>query len=195
MPTELELLQQIAENTANGYAMHIAWVAGGSAVAGALLTALLSYFGIRHTVKSQYVIEQQRLQATIVSAERLRWLQDIRARLADVYSKMDMQFNILQRPVSESDPSMKQKELDELSKEIMTQVHIIHLMLNPEKPAQAKLRDSLHSNQTFLSAHFMQPEQAKTESSFIAYQKIKQDAFDALTEIGTETWRQVKALA
>ena len=195
MPTQLELLQQIAENTSDGSPLRVAWVAGGSAVAGALLTALLSYFGIRHTIKSQFAIEQQRLQATIVSAERLRWLQDIRARLADVYAKMDMQFNLLQRPVSELHRSARQNDLDGLSKEIMVQVNIIHLMLNPEKPAQAKLRDSLQLNQTFLAAHFSQPEQSQTESSFIAYQKIKQGAFDALTEIGVETWRQVKALS
>src|SRR5690606_21970953 len=123
---------------------------------------------------------------TIVSAERLRWLQDIRARLADVYAKMDMQFNLLQRPVSELHRSARQNDLDGLSKEIMVQVNIIHLMLNPEKPAQAKLRDSLQLNQTFLAAHFSQPEESQTESSFIAYQEIKQGAFDALTEIGVE---------
>lgn len=195
MATELELLQQIAENTSDGSPLRVAWVAGGSAVAGALLSALLSYFGIRETIKSQYAIEQQRLQATIVSAERLRWLQDIRARLAGVYAQMDMQFNLLQRPVSESHRSARQNDLDELSKEIMAQVNIIHLMLNPGKPAQAKLRDSLQANQTFLAVHFAQPEEAKTESSFIAYQAIKQSAFDAITEIGVETWRQVKALA
>lgn len=194
MLSDTQLLQQIAENTANASPLRVAWVAGGSAIAGALLTALLSYFGIRHTIKSQYAIEQQRLQATIVSAERLRWLQDIRARLADVYAKMDMQFNLLQREVSEPHRSARQDDLDALSKEIMVQVNIIHLTLNPGKPAQAKLRDSLQLNQRFLAVHFAQPEQAQTESSFMAYQKIMQEAFDALTEIGVETWRQVKAL-
>lgn len=194
MPTQLELLQKIAENTSNASPLPVAWVAGGSAVAGALLTALLSYFGIRHTIKSQYLIEQQKLLANIVSAERLRWLQDIRSRLADVYAKMDMQFNLLQRPVAEHNPAARQSELDELSNAIMVQVNIVHLMLNPEKAAPAKLRDSLQLNQQFLAVHFAQPEQAKTESSFIAYKEIKQKAFDALTEIGVETWRQVKAL-
>ena len=194
MPTELELLQKIVENTSSNSSLQVAWVAGGSAVAGALLTAVLSYFGIRHTIKSQHAIEQQKLQATIVSAERLRWLQDIRTRMSDVYAKMDMQFNLLQRPVSAPNQSTRQKELDDLSSEIMVQVNIIHLMLNPEKGAQAKLRNSLQLNQQFLAAHFSDPQQATTESSYIAYQQIKQGAFDALTEIGVETWRQVKAL-
>lgn len=194
MPTQLELLQRIAENTSNSSPLLVAWVAGGSAVAGALLTALLSYFGIRHTLKSQFAIEQQKLQANLVSAERLRWLQDIRSRLADVYAKMDMQFNLLQRPSTEDDKAARQNELDELSNVIMVQVNIIYLMLNPGKAAQAKLRDSLQLNQQFLAVHFAQPEQAKTESSFIAYKEIKQGAFDALTEIGVVTWRQVKAL-
>src|SRR5690606_28578524 len=98
------------------------------------------YFGIKHTIKSQHAIEQQKLQATIVSAERLRWLQDIRARLADVYAKMDMQFDLLQRPVSGPQMAAMQTDLDALSKDIMVQVNIIHLMLNPAKPTQAKLR-------------------------------------------------------
>lgn len=194
MPTELELLQKIVENTSSNSSLQVAWVAGGSAVAGALSTAVLSYFGIRHTIKSQYAIEQQKLQATIVSAERLRWLQDIRARMADVYAKMDMQFNLLQRPISAPSQAARQKELDDLSREIMAQVNIIHLMLNPEKPAQAKLRNSLQLNQKFLSAHFSDPQQATTKNSHLGYQQIKQGAFDALTQIGVETWRQVKAL-
>jgi hypothetical protein len=194
MATEIELLQQIAENTSDGSPLRVALVAGGSAVAGALLTAVLSYFGIRHTIRSQHAIEQQRLQATIVSAERLRWLQDIRFRMAGVYAKMDMQFNLLKRPVSEPQRSAKQSELDELSTDVMVQVNLIHLMLNPAKPAQAKLRNALQTNQAFLAAHFGDPHQAKTESSFLAYQQIKQEAFDALTEIGVETWKQVKAL-
>lgn len=194
MPTELELLQKIVDNTSGNSSLQVAWVAGGSAVAGALLTAVLSYFGIRHTIKSQHAIEQQKLQATIISAERLRWLQDIRARMADVYAKMDMQFNLLQRPVSAPNQATRQQELDDLSREIMVQVNIIHLMLNPQKDAQAKLRDSLQINQQFLSAHFSNPHQATTASSYSAYQQIKQGAFDALTEIGVETWRQVKSL-
>jgi len=194
METEIELLRAIAENTSDSSPLSIAWVAGGSAVAGALLAALLSYFGIRHTIRSQHAIEQQKLHATIVSAERLRWLQDIRARMANVYAKMDMQFNLLQRPVSEPHRSARQEELDKMSDEIMTQVNIIHLMLNPAKPAQAKLRHSLQLNQEFLAAHFAQPQEAQTESSFVAYRETKQEAFDAITEIGVETWRQVKAL-
>jgi hypothetical protein len=192
MPTEIELLQKIVENTSSDSSLEVAWVAGGSAIAGALAAAVLSYFGIRHTIKSQHAIEQQKLQATIVSAERLRWLQDIRARMADVYAKMDMQFSLL--PRLNSNESLIQQELDELSKDIMVQVNIIHLMLNPEKTSQAKLRQSLQQNLGLLSAHFSNPQQAATQSSYAAYLQIKQSAFDALTEIGVETWRQVKAL-
>ena len=192
--SELELLQEIARNTSRVSPLYVAVVAGGSAVAGALVTALLSFLGIRLTVKSQSEIEQLKLHATIVSAERLRWLQDIRSRLSSVYAKMDMQFNLLQRPALPSMYSARQQELDTLSAQIMEQSNIIYLMLNPAKPAQATLRDSLQLAQKFLLAHFAQLEQAKSESSFTAYQQIKQGAFDALTSIGTETWRQVKEL-
>lgn len=191
---ELKILQEIARNTSSVSPLYVAVVAGGSAVAGALVTALLSYLGIRQTVRSQSEIEQRKLHATIVSAERLRWLQDIRSRLSNVYAKMDMQFNLLRRPVAAPLHDDRQQELDALSAQIMEQSNVIYLMLNPAKPAQAKLRENLQLAQNFLLAHFAQVEQAKSESSFIAYQHIKQGAFDALTTIGTETWRQVKAL-
>src|SRR5580704_8770266 len=91
MPTELELLQKIVNNTASDSSLRVALVAGGSAVAGALASAILSYFGIRHTVRAQAQIEKQKLLATVITTERLRWLQDIRLRLSNVYAKMDMQ--------------------------------------------------------------------------------------------------------
>jgi hypothetical protein len=114
--------------------------------------------------------------------------------MAGVYAKMDMQFDLLGRPVSEPQRSARQSELDELSKDVMVQVNLIHLMLNPAKPAQAKLRNALQTNQAFVEVHFGNTQQANTESSFLAYQQIKQEAFDALIEIGVETWKQVKAL-
>lgn len=194
MATELEILQQIAANTSDGSPLHVALVAGGSAVAGALVTAFLSYFGIRHTIKSQHAIEQQKLLATIVSAERLRWLQDIRARMSNVYAKTDFQLNLLQRPVSELDRPVRQNELDEMSKDVMVQVNIIHLMLNPGKPTQAKLMNSLQLNQGLLGVLFANPQAAGSEQSLLAYKEIKQHAFDSLTEIGVETWRQIKTL-
>jgi len=192
--TEIELLQKIPANTATNSSLHVAIVAGGSAVAGALVSALLSYFGIRHTVKLQSQMERQKLQATIVSAERLRWLQEIRTRLSSLYASMDMQFNLLQRPALPSDRRNRRQELDDLSRDIMVQVNVISLMLNPAKPVQERLRGALQANQGFLLAHFSQPEEAQTESSFIAYRNLKQTAFDALTEIGVETWKRIKEL-
>ncbi len=110
--------------------------------------------------------------------------------MADVYAKMDMQFSLVQR--LSSNDSVIQHELDDLSKDIMVQVNIIHLMLNPEKTSQATLRESLQQNLSFLSAHFSNPQQAATQSSHAVYLQIKKSAFDALTEIGMETWRQSK---
>lgn len=194
MNTELELLKQIAENTSDGSPLYIALVAGGSAIAGALGAAWLSYLGIKETVKSQYTIEQQKLQATIVSAERLRWLQDLRSRMADVFAKMDMQFSLLQRPFSEPQRHLIQKELDALSSDIMVHVNIISFMLNPEKENQGRLRGCLQACQAFLKAHFNQVDQAQSGSSLTAYTELKQVSIESLTLIGTETWEQVKAL-
>jgi len=191
MPTEIELLQKIADNVGNNSPLLVAMVAGDSALAGALIPAILSYLGIRHTVRSQGKIERQKLQATVVSAERLRWLQDIRTRLSIVYAKMDMQFNLLQRQGAQA-PT--QQQLDDFSNEIMLQVNVIYLMLNPAKQAQGQLRCSLQKSLQLLSTCFGQPQQAQLASSYVTYTAIKQSAFDALTNIGTETWEKISEL-
>lgn len=137
MPTELELLQKIAENTSSNTSMHIALVAGGSAVAGALASALLSYFGIVRTVRAQTLIERQKLQATVVTTERLRWLQDLRAKVAAFYAQIEMQLSHLERPVGAIQAAKYQETLDALSMEVMSQCYASFQCLTQQKRTNA----------------------------------------------------------
>ena len=150
MSTVTELLRQIAVNTARDDSVWIAVVSGASAVLGAAVAAAFGYLVAHRTAQSQERIEKARLKATVVTTERLRWLQDIRQRLAVFYTRTDMQYNLLKRPhKSEQYPEL-QKLFDEGSSEVGELCHVMLLMLNPSKPDQAKLREALNDTLNFL---------------------------------------------
>ncbi|MCP5716482.1 hypothetical protein NL319_28575, partial [Klebsiella pneumoniae] len=71
------------------------------------------------------------------------------------------------------------------------QCNMITLMLNPAKPDQAELRDTLQQVLAFMLRAF-QHAAALNDSE---YTRLKQAAFDAMTRLGVETWRQVKSLS
>lgn len=192
MPTELELLQKIAENTSSNSSMHIALVAGGSAVAGALASALLSYFGIVRTIRAQTLIERQKLQATVVTTERLRWLQDLRAKVAAFYAQIEMQLSHLERPVSAT--AKYQETLDALSMEVMSQCYAIFPMLDTAKEDQSKLRSALDASLTFARARFAEKTNEEMRIDLAPFANFKDDAFSALEEIGRKAWKKVQAL-
>jgi len=194
MPTELELLQKIAENTASNSSMHIALVAGGSAVAGALASALLSYFGIVRTIRAQTLIERQKLHATVVPTERLRWLQDLRAKVAAFYAQIEMQLSHLERPVSAIQAAKYQETLDTLSMEVMSQCYAIFPMLDTAKEDQSKLRSALDSSLTFARARFAEKTNEGMRIDIAPFAKLKAEAFGALEEIGRKAWKKVQAL-
>ena len=184
----------------------MAIIAGGAGVFGAGLTALISYLA---TNKSQQ-FEEKRLRASIITTERLRWLQDVRQRLARFYVQLDMQYNFLKRPVPQT-PEAKieyQKQLDIFSNEVNEQCNIITLMMNPENPEQNNLKTALQNALVFVSQCI------QIRNTFVSgnagtilpiapseipfnnddYRKIKTEAFDSLTKIGIKTWEQIKNL-
>lgn len=206
MNDPIQLLQQIADNTARNDTMAIAIVAGASGVLGASLSAWFGYL----IAKKAQTTEEKRLRASIVTTERLRWLQDLRERLARFYVKLDMQYNFLKRPVPTT-PEAEieyQKQLDDFSNEVNEQCNIITLMMNPEKPEQNNLKTALQNALIFVS------QCVQIRNTFVSgnagtilplspseipfnnedYRKIKTEAFDSLTKIGMKTWEQIKDL-
>jgi len=86
----IELLREIAENTKpDNSGVWIAVVSSASALLGALIGAVLLYRGVVRQIASSHDIEQRKLQANIVTTERLRWLQDIRGRTSNFYADLD----------------------------------------------------------------------------------------------------------
>jgi nitrate/nitrite-specific signal transduction histidine kinase len=194
MPTELELLQKIAENTSGGQPLFVALVAGGSAIAGSLLTGILSYIGIRHTIASQNEIERAKLQASIVTAERLRWLQDLRNKVAAFYANIEMQLSHLKRPVTETKAAEFQELLDRFSESVMKDCYSIFPMLDREKDHQRELHDALNETLTFAKKTFAKKTFAPLQFDVEEIKLIKSKAFDALEAIGRKAWTKVQKL-
>ncbi len=201
-----QLLQKIADNTGHSDSMWVAIIAGAAGVFGAGITALFGYLTMR---KSQQ-IEEKKLRASIITAERLRWLQEVRQRLASFYVQLDMQFNWLKRPIPQTDEEKKeyQCKLDEFSNVVNEQWHIITLMINPAKPDQNDLKSALQEALVLVKQHIdlrnavvlgkkhlifpLKPHEVKFDDQ--NYKRIKTKAFDSLTKIGIDTWNRIKEL-
>lgn len=178
-------------NVPTGSSTLVALISAAAGVLGALAGGLASYLVARQKAKSDLELETKRLQANLVATERLRWLQDIRGRLSNFYKELDMQYNHLKRSVVSGSSTTTQQQLDVFSSEIMGQCNMITLMLNPDKPDQAELRDTLQQVLVFMLKAFQQTAAFDDNE----YARLKQAAFDAMTRLGVETWRQVKSLS
>lgn len=182
-------------NISTGSSTLIALISAAAGLFGAFAGGLTSYLVARQKAKSDLELETKRLQANLVATERLRWLQDIRHRFSNLYKQLDMQYSFVKRPVAPGNIATIQKQLDEMSSEIMEQCNMIMLMLNPAKPDQAKLYDVLQQVLKFIQRVFQQAPGTITNLDDIEYAGYKQAAFDAMTCLGVETWRQVKSLS
>ena len=185
----------ISRNAPANSSTLVALISAAAGVLGALAGGLASFLVARHQATSDSELETKRLQANLVATERLRWLQDIRERLSNLYKQLDLQYNYLKRPVATEASATTQQQLDALSGEIMGQCNMITLMLNPAKPDQAALRDALQRALAFMMPLFQQAQTDNSNFNEIEYMRYKQAAFDAMTRLGVDTWRQVKSLS
>jgi len=188
----IELLREIAENTQpDNSGLWIAVVSSASALFGALIGALLLYSGVVRQIESSKEIEQRRLKASIITNERLRWLQDIRQRHANLYTQLDMQYNYLKRTIP---PSSLQPILDEFSKAAMEQTNMITNMLISSDPEQAKLKRSLQLKLKLMVRCFFLKSQNKSQIYDRRYALVKNVAFQSMEKIGINTWKKIKKL-
>lgn len=173
----------------------VALISAAAGVFGALAGGLASYLIARQKAKSDLELETKRLKVNLVATERLRWLQDIRERLSNLYKELDLQYNFLKRPVAPGSSATRQQQLDAMSSEIMCQCNMITLMLNPAKHDQAALRDALQQALKFTFEAFQQQPTGNNTLNDTEYARYKQAAFDAMTRLGVDTWQQVKSLS
>ncbi|EBY1977436.1 hypothetical protein ZH93_18415 [Salmonella enterica subsp. enterica serovar Corvallis] len=190
------LLKQIEENTKpDNSAIWIAIISSISAIAGAAIGAFLLYRGTNKQIKSAAATEDKKLKATIITAERLRWLQELRSRSSEFYANLDMNYSLLKRQINPQTTPAYQQAGDELAKTVMIECNQIILLLNPKKHNQQTMRDKCNEALTF----FQECVELRNKGSFnfddVKYAEIKSQYFNALTEIGIETWKQIKELS
>jgi hypothetical protein len=146
------------------------------------------------TIRIQAELEYRKLRASHVTAERLRWLQDLRLRLARLFRDLDAQVDLARRPRAQDQKGheLRQAQLDEISARVSVEVHVIWLLLNPEKPPQAALREAISQAQEFVL--LLSTERGAALADIKDYQSYKQSAFDALTEVGVVAWQKIQDL-
>ena len=192
--TILTLLQQIAENTSRDDSLWIAGIAGGSGVLGAVMAGVISYFVAKRTLAAQANIERQKLVASVVSTERLRWLKELRERSADFYTKMDMQLGHLERPVPQANPQALQEILDSYYEETVSLSHAIFLMLNKSKNHQGDLSTAVNDTLKFMQTQIKSKTLAPMSIDKHPYARLKTNAFNSLELIGAKAWSKVQHL-
>jgi len=190
MPQSLQIIYESCKAASSG-SLWIPIVSGISAILGASVVAIANYFTTKSTVETSRDIEAKKLHVSLVTNERLRWLQDLRNRLSNLFVDLDTQRDLMRRPVSEPMRGEMQKQLDEISRRVMTEVNNITLMLNPEKPDQKQLRAALQE----VLGLVMQGQGAEQHSATaVQYRSVKTNAFNALTAIGVTAWSKIQEL-
>ncbi|HAU8093003.1 TPA: hypothetical protein IG104_003252 [Escherichia coli] len=190
------LLKQIAENTKPDHsAIWIAVISSISAIAGAAIGAYLLYRGTNEQINSAAAIEDKKLKATIITAERLRWLQELRSRSSEFYANLDMNYNLLKRPINPQAIPTYQQAGDELAKIVMIQCNQIIVLLNPKKTHQQTIFNKCNDALKFFMECVEEKNNGNLNFDDSKYAEIKNDYFNALTEIGIKTWKQIKELS
>lgn len=190
----IPLLEEIAANTSRNDSLWVASIAGTFAILGALTASLISYFAAKASLASQAKLERQRLIATVVSAERLIWLKEIRGKTAEFYTKMDVQINHLQRPVASSEPEALQQLIDAYAEQAVSLSHAIFPMLNTTKEHQRALSFAINDTMAFMNAVTRRKTFDALQIDKRPYAKLKTDAFKSLENIGIKAWDKVQSL-
>lgn len=158
---------------------------------GVSLMAMQQHKTTKLNLDRQNKLETNKLKATLVTAERLRWLQDLRARVSSYYADAEELTDLLIIPVSGPEEKARNKELGRLHRELRIAANNVTLMLSPSDPDQKRLIDQIESTRKhidgYMSAHAFQPRIEEIA-------RDREQALAALTIVGTEAWRQVQAL-
>ena len=169
-------------------------MAGGAAILGASISAVISYLVTSRSIKSQEKMEDKKLKANIITTERLRWLQDIRERLSKLYVLLDMQYNIIKRPIANQTQQQIQSMPDDYSSDVMLQINMITLMLNSKDQEQIDLRNELQNVLGYMQQCFSQTTSQAQTFNDQQYSQMKTSIFNLATSIGSEAWQQITEL-
>ncbi|KAA1201326.1 hypothetical protein [Vibrio cholerae] len=191
MSKVMEVLEKIAENTASSIdPVWVAAITGGTAI----LTALITVGSTVYIQSKNSKLEHQKLIADVITRERMRWLKELRDLASSNYVYIDFQYNLLKRKI-EVPNEVFQSQLDEISKKIMKQSNDIILMLNKNDPVQAVVFNSIQDVQKFILKCVGEATLDAQSFDDVRYGEIKNKFFNAMNEIGCETWSQIKTLS
>ncbi|MFQ1650272.1 hypothetical protein ACK4A2_14505 [Aeromonas veronii] len=191
MSKVIALLEKIAENTASSIdPVWVAAITGGTAILTALITVIPTFY----IQSKNYDLEHQKLIADVITRERMRWLKDLRDLASSNYVYIDFQYDLLKRKIDIPSDEFQSK-LDEISKKIMKQSNDIILMLNKNDPVQAVVFDSIQDVQKFILKCVNEATLEAQNFDDSKYLEIKNKFFNAMNEIGCETWHQIKTLS
>lgn len=190
-----ELLTQISEHTKpDNSAIWIAAISSASALIGAGIGAALLYRGTAKQVEATNIIEEKKLQANVITTERLRWLQELRLKSSEFYANLDMNYSLLKRPTNPQDNPEYQEQADKISEKVMVQCNQIFCLLNPKKQHQKLMRESCNNALAIFQECVTKRNTGDFNFDDEEYSKNKTEFFNSLTEIGIETWAQIKQL-
>ena len=167
-------------------------LSGLFAILGASVVAIANYHTTKRQVEATQEIESRKLHVSIVTSERLRWLQELRDRLSNLYVDLDSQRDLFRRPFPDAMRAEVQRQSDEISRRVMKEVNSIDLLLNPEKPDQRALRDALQLVIGLVPRGQGAENHAATAAEYLS---LKNVAFDSLTRIGITAWDKIQKLS
>lgn len=192
--SELSLLKQIVDNTKSPSGLWVAGITATAAVLGALVSAWAGFLGMSRSAKSQGQIERAKLQASLVTSERLRWLQDLRSKMASFFTHVELQLDLLSRPYGDQGKETYQRSLDEMSKQVSADGNAILLMLDSEKKEQQELANAISNWLSYMFVQFSARRTGPVARNIDHCSAMKTAAFDALRVIGQKAWKKVQSL-
>lgn len=88
---------------------------------------------------------------SIITTERLRWLQELRSRGSEFYANLDMHYSLLKRPFNPQINPEHQEQGDNIAQVVMFQCNQIMVLLNPAKPTQLTVIKACNEALSFFS--------------------------------------------
>lgn len=105
-----------------------------------------------------------------------------------------MNYSLLKRPVNPQDNPEYQEQGDKIAEKVMVQCNQIILILNPKKQHQETMRDSCNDALIIFQECVEKRNNGDFNFDDQKYSINKTVFFNSLTEIGIETWAQIKQL-
>ena len=158
---------------------------------GVGLMALQQHKTNKLNLDRQDKLEANKLKVSLVTAERLRWLQDLRGKVSAFYADAEELTDLLRIPHSPLEESRRKSELARLHRELRIAASNITLMLSPGDPDQQRLIGQIKSTRDHIAGYMSED---GTEPRLEEITEDREDALASLTIVGAEAWRQVQAL-